>query len=85
MKKHWQDWGNLLLGLWIFISPWVLQHPMVTGVEAIADATTVASLWVPGLNASTLLIWNAVIAGALVVVLAGWRIAPPSEGPAKHA
>ncbi len=128
MKKHWQDWGNLALGLWIFISPWVLQHSMLTGAEAVAGATSVAamwnlyivgiavaafavaalvafqaweewtnvalgiwliaSLWVPGLNASTLLIWNAVIAGTLVVVLAGWRIAPPQDspkGPAKHA
>jgi hypothetical protein len=26
MRKHWQDWGNLVLGLWVFVSPWVLQH-----------------------------------------------------------
>lgn len=23
--KRWQDWGNLLLGAWLFISPWVMQ------------------------------------------------------------
>ncbi len=25
--KRWQDWGNLLLGAWLFISPWVMQYP----------------------------------------------------------
>lgn len=24
--KRWQDGGNLLLGLWLFISPWVLKY-----------------------------------------------------------
>jgi hypothetical protein len=25
--KRWQDWGNLLLGAWLFISPWVMRYP----------------------------------------------------------
>jgi hypothetical protein len=24
--KRWQDWGNLFLGAWLFISPWVMQY-----------------------------------------------------------
>lgn len=27
---RWQDWGNLILGVWLFISPWVLAY-VVTG------------------------------------------------------
>jgi hypothetical protein len=23
-EKRWQDWLNLLIGLWLFVSPWVL-------------------------------------------------------------
>ena len=23
----WQDWTNLLLGFWLFVSPWVFQLP----------------------------------------------------------
>ncbi|MFC4307778.1 SPW repeat protein [Steroidobacter flavus] len=23
-QKRWQDWGNLILGLWLVISPWAL-------------------------------------------------------------
>jgi SPW repeat-containing protein len=126
MKKHWQDWGNLVLGLWIFASPWALQHTMASGTEsAAANNATMWSLyivgiavaalavaaifafraweewtnialgvwllvspWVLGFSSSAFLMWNAVIAGALIVVLAGWAIAPTQDsprGPAKHA
>lgn len=128
MRKHWQDWGNLVLGLWVFISPWVLQQIVATGAEA-GSATTssaaawnlyivgiavaalagaalfafqaweewtnvalgawlLASPWVLGFSSSALLMWNAVIVGALVVLLAGWAISPAQgsrQGPAKHA
>jgi SPW repeat len=128
MKKHWQDWGNLGLGLWIFASPWVLQHSMISGADvtgatvsttamwslyivgiviaALAGAALfafqtweewtnltlgvwlIASPWVLGFSSSPLLMWNTVIAGAVVVVLAGWAVSPPQgspQGPAKHA
>lgn len=127
MKKHWQDGVNLILGLWIFASPWILQLTTATGADATGAATNNAAMWnlyivgiviaalaavalfafqvweewtnlalgawlfaspwVLGFSSSALLMWNAVIAGTLVVVLAGWAIAPPqgsSQGPAKH-
>jgi hypothetical protein len=126
MRKHWQDWGNLVLGLWVFASPWVLQHTMAAGAEtagavtgsamwnlyivgiAIAALATAAlfafqaweewlnlalgawlfaSPWVLGFSTSVLLMWNAVIVGALVVLLAGWAISPTTgsaQGPAQH-
>lgn len=28
---HWQDWVNLLLGLWLFISPWVAAYAHLPG------------------------------------------------------
>ncbi len=121
--KKWQDWGNVVLGLWVFISPWVLQQATATGAEAAGAATSgaiwnlyivgiavaalaVAALvafqaweewtnvalgawllispWALGFSSSALLMWNAVIVGALIVVLAGWTIAPP-RGGASHA
>lgn len=27
LSKRWQDWGNLLLGAWLFVSPWAMQYP----------------------------------------------------------
>ncbi len=127
MKKHWQDWGNLLLGLWVLASPWVLQHTMAAGAKtagvmtggtmwnlyivglAIAvlavaalfafqaweewtslalGAWLFASPWVLGFSTSILLMWNAVIVGALVVLLAGRAVCPApgsAQGPAQHA
>lgn len=127
MRNRWQDWSNLLLGLWVFVSPWVLQHTMTTGAAAAGAVTSAAmwsfyisgiaiailaaaallafqtweewvnlalgswlfvSPWVLGFSTSTLLMWNAVIAGALIVLLAGWGMSPaqgPRQGPAKHA
>jgi len=26
MKALWQDWTNLVFGLWLFFSPWLLQY-----------------------------------------------------------
>ena len=26
--KRWHDWGSLLLGAWMFISPWVMLYPV---------------------------------------------------------
>jgi ABC-type Fe3+-siderophore transport system permease subunit len=26
MKARWQDWINLVFGLWLFFSPWLLQY-----------------------------------------------------------
>lgn len=44
--KRWQDWVNLLLGLWLIVSPW-----------ALAFSNNGAALW------------NALIVGAIFVVL----------------
>lgn len=32
--NHWQDWGNLTLAAWLFISPWVLGYAV--GADAAA-------------------------------------------------
>ncbi len=118
MKKNWQDWGNLVLGLWIFASPWIFQlatagNAVTWNLYVVGIAVTILALmaifafqaweewtnlvlglwllvspWALGFSSSTLLMLNAVIAGALVAILAGWVIAPPqdsSAGPAKHA
>ena len=57
-KQHWQDWVNVLLGLWVFGSPWLLEHTMLTEV--------------PG--GGLLGMWNAWIVGLAVVVIAGIAI-----------
>ncbi|MEJ2553240.1 MAG: SPW repeat protein [Gammaproteobacteria bacterium] len=37
--KNWEEWSNLILGLWLLISPWVLgfsTHAVAAGNAAIA-------------------------------------------------
>jgi hypothetical protein len=29
-KQHWQDWANLVLGLWVIASPWTIAHIMAS-------------------------------------------------------
>ncbi|GEM90158.1 SPW repeat protein [Oceanithermus desulfurans] len=44
--KRWQDWVNLVLGLWLVVSPWILAF-----------------------SQNTAALWNALIVGAIFVVL----------------
>jgi len=44
-SNRWEDWGNLLLGAWLFVSPWVLQY--ATGPDSNAGAAWNA--WISGI------------------------------------
>lgn len=112
MNKHWQDWVNVLLGAWVVVSPWGIEHVMASAATpeatsgagmwnlyvvgaAVAVLALVAlymfnaweewvnvalgvwlfvSPWLMGFSASAALTWNAVIAGILVAVFAGWAL-----------
>jgi SPW repeat len=47
----WEEWANLVLGVWLVISPWML-----------------------GFSGLVAAMWNAVIVGAVVAVLALWAL-----------
>ncbi len=32
-KEHLQDWVDLVLGLWVILSPWAIAHVMVSPCE----------------------------------------------------
>ncbi len=34
MEKRWQDWVLLLLGVWLFVSPWLLGYTEIRGASA---------------------------------------------------
>ena len=36
VQKRWQDWINLILGLWTFVSPWVFGFAAGTSIAALA-------------------------------------------------
>ena len=31
-RDHWQDWTNLVLAVWLFVSPWILKFAVVTTI-----------------------------------------------------
>lgn len=47
--RNWQDWVSLVLGVWLFISPWQLQYVDVSPVASQAAWVIGAVLFVVGL------------------------------------
>jgi SPW repeat len=97
----WQDVGNLVLGAWLFISPWILgfsalSTPAINAwvFGAIVALLALAALyayqkweewlsaaigvwvfispWVLGFSYDVNILWNSLIVGALLVILALW-------------
>ena len=57
--NNWQDWANLVLAIWLFISPWVLNFAGGANAGVGGSATV-------GADAS----WNAWVLGAIVFLVA---------------
>jgi hypothetical protein len=107
--NHWQDWVNLALGVWLFLSPWILgfadfsgagpgqaasinawivgiiiaalslaalqrTQPWEEWVNIIAGIWLFISPWVLGYAGLPAALWNALIVGALVFILAAWDL-----------
>ena len=47
MLRYWQDWINYVVGLWVFGSPWFIEHAMHTGEQG-AGTRGMLNLWVIG-------------------------------------
>ena len=48
MIKYWQDWVNYFFGLWVFGSPWLIEHAMIS-TERGGGNRGMLNLWVVGL------------------------------------
>lgn len=66
-RQHWQDSVNALLGVWIFISPWLLQHAM--GSAAMLGGVGGVTMW----NFYIVGIAISVVALAAVFVFSPWN------------
>jgi len=64
-SRNWQDWANLILAIWLFISPWVLNFAIgyTSGEGAVGGATTVTA------DASRAA-WDAWVLGVIVFLVA---------------
>lgn len=63
--RRWQDWVNLILGVWLFIVPWIWHSTAPTP----ASATGPSSGWGA---------WVMWIIGIVVVVMALWALSSPA-------
>jgi hypothetical protein len=45
--RYWQDWVSYFLGLWVFGSPWFIEHAMI-GTQPEAGSRGMVNLWVVG-------------------------------------
>lgn len=108
LTQQWKDAANLVLGLWLAVSPWVLSYAgeatpawnahivgAVIAVAAIAAliafqqweewvstalaAWLIVSPYLLGFTALTYALWNQLIVGVLVGVLAIWTAVTASE------
>lgn len=97
--KRWQDWANLVLGVWLILSPWLLGfsatpaatwNAVVVGVvvalmallhlrggpmweewlNVLLGVWLILSPWILGYSGMGNAVWNALIVGVLVGVLA---------------
>lgn len=59
--KHWEDWVGTVLGLWLLVSPWVLEYGEITASQnavLVGFCSSRSSLWccpwpfAPGRNGS---------------------------------
>jgi hypothetical protein len=122
LSNRWQDWVNLVLGAWLFISPWVLgfasaateagtttpraavnawifgvivvvlsiaavvrTQPWEEWLNLLAGIWLFISPWVLGYSGTTTALWNALIVGALVFILACWDLNTLPEASRRQA
>ncbi len=123
LANRWQDWLNLLLGAWLFISPWALGFVKVDGAAGsttyshaafnawifgvIVVILSIAALartqpweewlnllagiwlfispWVLSYSGMRTALWNALIVGALVFILACWDLNTLPHGSSRQA
>lgn len=70
---RWQDWVNLILGIWLFIAPWIWSSHMSAGWNAwiLGVIIVVMALWALSAPAMAFPEWVNVIAG-IWLFIAPW-------------
>jgi hypothetical protein len=108
LASQWKDASNLVLGLWLAISPWALSYAgelrparnahivgVIIAIAALAALTAfqqweewvnaalgawlILSPYLLGFSALTSALWNQIIVGLLVAILAIWAAMTTSE------
>jgi hypothetical protein len=69
-SSHWQDWANIVLAVWLFISPWVINF----GGNAAGGAGATPG---PANGVASTAAWNAWVLGVIIFLVACSAIARP--------
>jgi SPW repeat len=112
LSSQWKDTANLVLGLWLAVSPWALSYAgtatpawnahivgLIVAVAAIAalaafqkweewvnaalGAWLIVSPFILGFGSLTAALWNQLIVGVVVLVLAAWAAVTETDGTVK--
>ncbi|MGE0528646.1 MAG: SPW repeat protein [Bdellovibrionales bacterium] len=69
-RQHWQDWTNLILGVWLFLTPWIFATiPAAAAWNFYGVGAVVAMLAVAALNDTAAWEeWTNVALGAWLVI-----------------
>lgn len=69
--RHWQDWVNLVLAVWLFISPWIISFGATSGTSGYdAYGSYGAGGGAAAAPAASAAAWNAWIFGVIVFLVA---------------
>lgn len=122
-SDRWRNWVMLVLGAWLFLTPWIFGFTVGAPVEGattgfstaawnawivgvviaalalwaalrfaewhdwvngVLGVWLVVSPWILGFAALTAAVWNHVIVGLVVVILAAWEIWDVRRQPAQR-
>ena len=63
---RWQDWANLILGAWLFISPWILRSSGIYNQDAwwVGALIVLVAIWALAMPATALAEWSNILLGA---------------------
>lgn len=71
--RRWQDWVNLILGVWLFVSPWLLAYAGVTAAAWNAWILGVALVVFSAIAVSMPQVWEEVVN----ILIGVWMIISP--------
>jgi len=74
MKQRWQDWGNLVLAVWLFFTPWTMANA--------GDAMSSVNAWIVGVVIGIVALWALATPSAatpewLIALFGAWTFVTP--------
>jgi hypothetical protein len=87
--KEWQDWGSLLLGIWLCVSPWAIFTLSALGIfeeliDVVLGAWLLVSVWLFGISTPTARV-DLIVSGLAVLIFSFYEIWDSRRTPTTRA